>query len=74
MRTTLSLDDEVFRCIKSYAQSRSISVGKAVSELVRRGFTMRRPTRIVNGLRVFDLPLDSPVVTTKQVKDLESEA
>jgi hypothetical protein len=73
VRTTLSLDDDVFRRVKSYAQSRSISVGKAVTELVRRGFTARRPTRIVNGLRVFDLPPDSPVVTTKQVKDLESE-
>jgi hypothetical protein len=60
MRTTLSLDDEVLRLVKRYAESRSVGLGKAVSELVRRGLTAQRPTRTVNGLRAFDLPADSP--------------
>src|SRR5439155_24288486 len=37
MRTTLSLDDDVFREVKAYAESRDVAIGKAVSELVRRG-------------------------------------
>jgi hypothetical protein len=60
MRTTLSLDDEVLGLVKRYAESRSLSLGKAVSELVRRGLTAQRPTRTVNSLLVFDLPADSP--------------
>ena len=74
MRTTLTLDDDVFLLIKSYAESRSLALGKAVSELVRRGFAARRPTRVVNGLQVFDLPLDSPQVTTGHVRRIEAEA
>jgi hypothetical protein len=73
MRTTLTLDDEVLRIVRQYAESRSLALGKAVSELVQRGFTTQRPTRVVNGLRVFDLPGDSPPVTAKRVRELEAE-
>ena len=71
MRTTLSLDDDVFYRVRSYADSRSLPLGKAVSELVRRGLAAARPTRTVNGLRVFDLPQDSPRVSSKTVRELE---
>jgi hypothetical protein len=37
MPATLSLDDEVLRLAKGYAQARSLGLGKAVSELVRSG-------------------------------------
>ena len=37
MRTTLSLDDDVFREVKAYAERRDVAIGKAVSALVRRG-------------------------------------
>ena len=71
MRTTLSLDDDVFQDVRSYADSRSLPLGKAVSELVRRGLSAARPTRTVNGLQVFDLPRDSPRVSTKKIRELE---
>ena len=74
MRTTLNLDDDVFGQVQRYARSRSLSLGKAVSELVQRGLLTPRPTRQVNGLEVFDLPKDSPIVTTEQVRRLEAEA
>ncbi len=73
MRTTLSLDDDVFRQVKRYAESRSIGLGRAVSELLRRGFATPLPTRKVNGLVVFDLPADSPRVTTRRVLELKDE-
>ena len=71
MRTTLRIDDDVFQRVRSYADSRSLPLGKAVSELVRRGLTAARPTRTLNGLQVFDLPQDSPRVSTKRVRELE---
>ncbi len=49
MRTTLSLDDDVFREVKAYAESRDVAIGKAVSELVRRGLHAPLQTRLVNG-------------------------
>lgn len=73
MRTTLSLDDDILDEVKRYAQDRSLALGKAVSELVRRGLSTPRPTRSINGLRVFDLPPDSPKVTTKHVRDLDAD-
>jgi len=71
MRTTLTLDDDIFQIAKDYAESRSIGLGKAVSELVRRGSSLPMPTRIVNGLHVFDPPPGSPIVTSKKVRDLQ---
>ena len=73
MRTTLSLDDEVFRLVRQYAASRSIGLGKAVSELVRRAIAMPRPTRSVNGVQVFDLPPESPRISTKRVLEVDAE-
>jgi hypothetical protein len=73
MRTTLSVDDEVLQLVKRYAEDRSLALGKAVSELVRRGLTAQRPTRMVHGLQVFDLPADSPPVSRKRVEEIESD-
>lgn len=72
MRTTISLDDDVFLQVKQYARSRSLRLGKAVSELVRRGICQQQPTRSINELQVFDLPANSPRVTTKRVEDLDA--
>ncbi len=75
MRTTLSLDDDIVDEVKRYAENRSLALGKAVSELVRRALTTPRPTRMdpVTGLRVFDLPANSPKVTTMKVRELDAE-
>ena len=73
MRTTLSLDDDVFQVVKTYAENRSLAMGKAVSELVRRGLSAPVKTRVVNGLVVFDVPEDSEAVTSKLVKELEAD-
>ena len=73
MRTTLNLDADVLEKAKDYAEGRELSLGAAVSELIRRGLDAKLPTRIVRGLRVADLPKDSPRITSKQVRDLEAE-
>lgn len=73
MRTTLTLADEVLREVKKYAESRSLTLGEAVSDLVHRALTAPRPTREVNGVRVFDLPAESPRVTSKKVRELDTE-
>jgi hypothetical protein len=73
MRTTLSLDDDVFSSVKTYAKSRSLGLGKAVSELVRKGLRAPLQTRVVNGFHVVVLPPGSPPVTTEDVKRLQDE-
>ncbi len=73
MRTTLNLEDDVFDLVKRYADERSLPMGKAVSDLVRRGLTTPRPTRVVNGFHVVVLPPDSQPVTAEDVQKLENE-
>jgi hypothetical protein len=73
MRTTLSLDDDLVPSVKTYAESRAITVGKAVSELVRRGLHAPLQTRIVNGFHVVELPAGSPPLTIEHVRKLEEE-
>lgn len=73
MRTTINLDDDVMAMVHDYAEVRSVALGKAVSDLVRRGLNAPAPIRMVNGVAVFDLPPDSPVVTSERVKEIESE-
>jgi hypothetical protein len=73
MRTTLNLDDDVLQMVHAYAESRSLPLGRAVSHLVRQGLKAPAPTRTVNGIQVFDVPADSPRITTERVQELESE-
>lgn len=73
MRTTVSLDDDAFRMAREYAKSRSVGLGKALSDLVRRACTLPRPTRSVNGLQVFDLPSSSARVTRNRVREMQDE-
>ena len=73
VRTTLSLDDEIHHEVRAYAKSRDIALGKAVSELVRRGLAAPLRTRVVNGFHVLDLPPGSPTVSAEDIKKLEEE-
>jgi hypothetical protein len=73
MRTTLSLDDDVFQEIKAYAETRDVALGKAVSDLVRRGLYAPLQTRLVNGFHVVELPPGSPAVSSELIKTLETE-
>lgn len=68
------MDDDVFEEVKAYAESRDVSLGEAVSELVRRGLHTPLRTRIVNGFHVVDLPPGSPTLCPEDIKRLEQES
>lgn len=70
MRTTLNLDDDVLELLKDYADSRSVALGKAASDLVRRGLTAPVQTRMVNGFHAVVLSKDSPKITSEKIKEL----
>jgi hypothetical protein len=73
VRTTLTLDDDVAELAARVAKARGLSLGKAVSDLVRRGLNAPTPSTGKDGLVVFQLPSDSPRVTTEDVRRLEAE-
>jgi CTP:molybdopterin cytidylyltransferase MocA len=73
MRTTLNLDDDVLELVARQAKLRGVSLGKTVSDLLRRGLSASTPAENRNGLVVFHLPADSPKVTTDDVRRIEAE-
>ena len=73
VRTTLTLDDDILELAARQAKLRGVSLGKAVSDLLRRGLNASTPARHKDGLVVFHLPEDSPEVTTDDVRRIETE-
>lgn len=59
MRTTLEVDDDVLACAKALATARGGSIGKALSELARRGLSARTPLTSRHGFPVFQIPQGS---------------
>jgi hypothetical protein len=70
MRTTLTLDDDVLAAASKRAAALRISLGKALSDLARRGIQAAPPVRQMNGLVVFSPPRSSPKITTRKVKEM----
>jgi hypothetical protein len=73
VRTTLTLDDDVLELATRQAKLRGVSLGRTVSDLLRRGLNAATPAQEKDGLVVFRLPADSPKVTTDAVRRLETE-
>ena len=60
MRTSVTLDDDIYELAHLYARGKGITLGAAIGELVRRGESAPRPesnpselVRDANGLLVF---------------------
>ena len=70
MRTTLTLEGDAFAVAQTYARSRALKLGQAVSELIRLGSAERLPMRQKDGVWVFELPAGTPRVTAAHVKSL----
>jgi len=70
MRTTLNLDDDALKIVKDYSRTRSVALGKAASELVRKGANSPVQTEMVNGFFRVVLPKGGKKVDSEQVKRL----
>ena len=78
MRTTLTLEDDAFAAANAYARARALKFGAAVSELIRHATSVPARSSPVmrqkNGVWVFNLPHDAPVVAAAQVKEMLEES
>ncbi|MFO1353058.1 MAG: hypothetical protein U1F68_21240 [Gammaproteobacteria bacterium] len=70
MRTTLTLDDDIFEAAQALAESAGKPLGQVVSQLVRRGLRAQADTATKNGLPVFRLPPDTPLIPSNRARDL----
>lgn len=73
MRTTVRIDDDVYRAAASLAAERKSTVGKVLSELARRGLAPPAKVRERGGFPVFDVPEDAPPITPEMVREAEAD-
>jgi len=67
MRTTVDLDAEVLQAARSLARSQRRSLGRVLSDLVRRGLAPRREGSR-RGFPVFRISPDAPPLTSESVE------
>ena len=68
MRTTLEIDDDVLDSARRLATAQGMTIGKALSDLARRGIASAKqstPSRFP----VFDVAPDAAPITLEMVKD-----
>jgi len=68
MRTTINLEPDVLRAVKSLARDRGVSLGTAISDLVREA--LRPPERATYDMDfpVFEVREGAPPITPEMVK------
>ena len=75
MRTSVTLEDDVYGLASLYASARGITLGKAISELIRKAESAPAAPpeihRSRSGLAMF--PPRGRVVTAELIKELETE-
>lgn len=67
MRTTIKLDDEAEEIVRLYADSRDISVSKAISELVVQAVHPKMRIKYIDGIPVFDIP-QGRTITDEEIR------
>lgn len=72
MRTTIKLDEEAEEIVRLYADSRDISISKAISELVLQAAKPRTWIKYKDGIPVFDVPRGE-MIPDELVRQLEAE-
>jgi phage terminase Nu1 subunit (DNA packaging protein) len=72
-RTTLQLEGDAMRIAKAHAERHRLTLGQAVSELVRQAADRPLVTDERSGLRVLRLSRRSPKVTTELVDRLRED-
>jgi hypothetical protein len=73
MRTTLTLDDDILKEAADRARILKTSLGKAVSDLARRGLQVAPPVKRIGDLAVFDPPKGAPKITMRKLRDALSD-
>lgn len=73
MRTTVTIDEDVLSVARALAEQRHISLGRALSELARRGFQPPNDVGEQNGLPAFRVEKGAPAITNDDVRKALSD-
>ena len=72
-RATVTLSETAQRLVTEYAESRRVSISRAVSDLIERSEPRKPRIKMMNGLAVFDVKLEGGTLTTEQILELEDQ-
>ena len=73
MRTTLNIDDDLMRTVKTIADRRHVSLGEVVSELMRTGLERDTTYRMEDGLPVFQVRDNARTITLEDVRSADDD-
>ena len=73
MRTTVTLDDDVFEAAQAQAQASGKNLGKILSQLARRGLRASAQSATRSGLPVFKVQPDADIIPSSRAKELLAE-
>ena len=73
MRTTITVDDDIFEAAQAQARASGKKLGEVISQLARRGLRASADTASKNGLPVFKVQGNAPVIPSSRAKTLLDE-
>jgi hypothetical protein len=74
MRTTLTIDDDIYAIARHVAVLKRTSIGEALSELARRGLDRMNTQTGGDAFPVFGVSENAPAFGLQEVKSAEDEA
>lgn len=73
MRTTVTIDNDVFEAARALAASSGKKLGEVLSHLARRGLKASPEVAKKNHLPVFRVPAGAPVIPSDRVREILAE-
>jgi len=73
LRTTLSLDQDIYQAAKALADASGENLGFVISALARKGLKVKESFAQKNGLPVFQISADAPVIPGDLATNLAAE-
>jgi hypothetical protein len=70
MRTTITLDKDIFEAARALAAASGKKLGQVISQLARRGLRAEPTVAAKNGLPVFRVSSDAPVIPSDRAGKL----
>jgi hypothetical protein len=75
MRTTVTIDDDVYESAMHLSRASGERIGKVLSKLARQALTGAQPVRIKKSKRfpMFDVPANAPIIPASRVQRVIDE-
>jgi hypothetical protein len=73
MRTTITVDNDVFEAAQAQARASGKRLGQVISQLARRGLRASASTTKRTGLPVFKVSGSAPVIPSSRAKEMLDE-